>query len=337
MKIEEGDGGVFDLRSSLSRDALKKSAIDMETLETYLAIDQGHKEGLGPKFTSYVNGFSNQGLLIHSGAKSPVRLTVSHHLSKEQPLLLDHYLIIAEEGAKVELVLDYTSDAEAVYQHYGNLKIIAKNRSEVRVTKIQRLNSQSLSFDQVVTEVGEAAAVTVNDIQLGADLKAIANIQTISGMRGDANTHSLYYGQEDSKSDLSYTMKHLGKKTTSTILSKGALQKNSHKVFRGNLIFEKGATGSVGKEEEFVMLLNEKLKSDSIPGLFCKEDDVIGEHAASVGQVDVNKLFYLMSRGFSEFEAKRLMIRSAYEEVLVKMQIGEAGEIVSDEINLRIS
>jgi Fe-S cluster assembly scaffold protein SufB len=132
-------------------------------------------------------------------------------------------------------------------------------------------------------------------------------------------------------------MKHIGKKTTSTILSKGSLQKDSHKVFRGNLVFEKGSTGSVGKEEEFVMLLNEKLKSDSIPGLFCKEDDVIGEHAASVGQVDKNKLFYLMSRGFSEPEARKLMIRSAYEEVLVKMKIGEVSEVVSQEINERIS
>jgi Fe-S cluster assembly scaffold protein SufB len=300
-------------------------------------MDQGHKEGLGPKFTSYVNAKFNQGLLIHASTKEPVKIMIKHHLSQKQPLLLDHYLVVAEQGTSVELILDYTSDKDAIYQHYGNLKIVAKHGAEVRVTKIQRINNQSLSFDQVTTTVGEGARVTMNDIQLGADLKAIANVQSINGMRGDASTNSIYYGQVDSKSDLSYTMKHIGKKTTSAILSKGSLQKNSHKVFRGNLVFEKGSTGSVGKEEEFVMLLNEKLKSDSIPGLFCKEDDVIGEHAASVGQVDKNKLFYLMSRGFSEAEARKLMIRSAYEEVLVKMKIGEVSEVVSQEINERIS
>ena len=118
-------------------------------------------------------------------------------------------------------------------------------------------------------------------------------------------------------------MRHFGAKSESHILSKGALSGNSKKVFRGNLFFETGSVQSVGKEKEVVVLLNDKIKSDSIPALLCSEDDVIGEHAASIGQLDHEKLFYLMSRGLSLEAAKRLVIKASFEEVL--MTIGDDG------------
>jgi Fe-S cluster assembly scaffold protein SufB len=83
------------------------------------------------------------------------------------------------------------------------------------------------------------------------------------------------------------------------------------KVFRGTLDFKLGSTQSVGKEEESVLLLSETVKSDSIPALMCSEDDVIGEHGASIGQLDEEQLFYLMSRGIEEHQAKLLVIASA--------------------------
>ena len=72
----------------------------------------------------------------------------------------------------------------------------------------------------------------------------------------------------------------------------------------------------MGREKEVVTLLDEKVKSDSIPALMCSEDDVIGEHAASVGQLDQDKIFYLMSRGLTLEAAKKLVIKASFEEVL---------------------
>jgi Fe-S cluster assembly scaffold protein SufB len=116
--------------------------------------------------------------------------------------------------------------------------------------------------------------------------------------------------------DLSFTANHMGKKSESDILGKGVLSGQARKVFRGTLNFVDGSAQSVGKEEEIVLLLSEKVKADSIPALMCQEDDVIGEHGASIGQLDEEQLFYLMSRGLPESEAKLLVIASGFREIL---------------------
>ena len=72
--------------------------------------------------------------------------------------------------------------------------------------------------------------------------------------------------------------------------------------------FLRGAVASEGAEEDTCLLLDPTVKSISLPLLLCKEDNVVGNHAASAGQIDQNKLFYLMSRGFSEVEAKHIIV-----------------------------
>ncbi len=333
---QQGALQVIDLKALLNGQSTVED-LSNEQLMHYLQIDANQAESFGNKFCAYINSGFNHGLCLRVRAGQSASLKLNYQLSAEQPLLVDHHLIIAEAGAELNVVLDYRSLDQSGQQHYGSVKVIAAEHARLKLTVLQRLNDNSYSFQQVFTEIAEAADVIVNDAEIGAKLKAVSCIQKVEGLRANAVTNSLYFGQENSATDVAYTTKHSGKKSTSAIFSKGALKENSKKVFRGNLAFARGATKAVGREEEFVLLLSEKLKADSMPGLFCQEDDVIGEHAASVGQIDQNKLFYMMSRGFNEAEAKRLMIHSGYAEVIQKMQIGELGAIVSDELNERIN
>ncbi len=329
-----GDLAISKLRELLNGQLAVLPATD--SLVNYLNIDD-QAESLGEKFSSYINSQFNDGLFVHVAAGKTAELQLDYQLSGADPLLIDHHLIVAETGAELKIVLDYRSQDNYLQQHYGSIKLVAAAGARVSITVLQRLNEVSYSFQQVFTKLAEAADVTVNDAQIGAAFKAVSCIQNVAGLRANALTNSLYYGQENSATDVAYTTKHSAKKSTSAIFSKGALKQNSKKVFRGNLAFARGATQSVGREEEFVLLLSENLKADSMPGLFCQEDDVIGEHAASVGQIDQNKLFYMMSRGFDEAEAKRLMIHSGYAEVIQKMKIGDWGDLIRREINERIN
>ncbi len=303
----------------------------------YLNIDTSIKESLGEKFSSYINANFNHGLLIHAKKNRDVNLDIFYKFDNNSPTLVDHHLIIAEEGSEIAVTLDYKSKDGSKHRHYSSIKVIAKENSKVKITLLQRLNEESLNLQQVFTDIAENADVIVNDIEIGASIKAVSVAQTIEGFRGNASTNSLYFGQKHSRTDLSYTSRHRAKNTTSSIFSKGSLDKHSKKVFRGNLYFERGTSQSVGREEEFVLLLDPELKSDSMPGLFCQEDDVIGEHAASVGQIDEEKLFYIMTRGYDEDKAKHLMIESGYQEVIQKMDIGRLGEEIIEELKERIS
>ena len=290
------------------------------------------QKNLGIPFKKYISDQGNHGYVIRSSSRAfeAPSVKIAYDLTASKPHLVDNYLIIAEEGAKLSVLIDYSAQtaesSEALEvssrQHYGTTRIVAKKGSTVRVVKVQRLGTSDNHFDQNFSIAFEGATLELIDIQLGSRNKAIAYESHLKGRHANVSLQSLYFGDEGEQLDLSFTMRHFGARSESTILSKGALSGNSKKVFRGNLIFETGSVQSVGREKEVVVLLDERVKSDSIPALMCSEDDVIGEHAASIGQLDQDKIFYLMSRGLSLAEAKKLVIKASFEEVL--MSLGDA-------------
>ncbi len=329
-----------NLFPSISRTAVETLSLEGDGVEI-LPYDKSNQidfddlaftKHLGDAFKTYIDAESNHGYIIKSKSRglSAPSVKLTYKLNAD---MVDNFLIIAEEGAKLDVYIDYGSDEDNVEipneplieahtesrQHYGTTRIIAKRGSTVRVIKVQRLGTTDNHFDQNFSVVEEGANLALVDIQFGSRNKAVAYESHLKGRHSNASIESLYFGDTDEQLDLSFTMKHFGAKSESTILSKGALSGNSKKVFRGNLFFEKGSVQSVGKEKEVVILLDEHVKSDSIPALLCSEDDVIGEHAASIGQLDTDKIFYLMSRGLSLEVAKRLVIKASFEEVLMRL------------------
>lgn len=291
---------------------------------------QKGQKGLGDKFTAFAMTSFDRGALIVAQAGQSVKLQASHLLKGTD--LVSHYLVLAEPGSQIELVFDYSGDDSAGLLH-THLTLWAKPRSQVKIGNLQRLSNQSTSFQSIYALAEEGAQVVLGDMQLGSKNKASSVNKRLEGQRTEGEIYSIYYSGTGSQADLQYSLNHAGKKTQGRILSKGAMEQHAKKVFRGNLVFDRGATQSVSREEEFCMLLGDKVQADSIPGLFCSEDDVIGEHAASIGRVDENKLFYLKSRGFSDAAARQLIIRGAYEEALLGMDMPELSKLVHERID----
>lgn len=303
----------------------------------YLEEKGSHEKSIGDKFSYYISSHSKNATFIHSSAtgfETP-QIKLSYLLSEGESFAIEH-LIVAEAGAKLELILDVHSHEASKARFFGKTIIVAKAGADVKVVKVQRLSAESETFDLNLSIVDEGGSVKVVDLQVGSGYKAVSNESELNGRHARSEMKAVYYGEKSNQLDLSYTMTHGAKQTESIILAKGALADQSEKVFRGNLFFKTGASESVGKEQEFVTLLSPKVKSDSFPALMCSEDDVIGEHAASIGQVDLEKLFYLMSRGLSEVEAKRLMVKASFEEILSEIADQELYSAVSEALDRRI-
>ncbi len=96
---------------------------------------------------------------------------------------------------------------------------------------------------------------------------------------------------------MNYVARHHGRKTESLMESSGVLSGEAFKLFRGTIDFVKGCPGSVGNEKEDVLLLGDDVVNQTIPLILCAEEDVEGNHGASIGELDEKTLFYLMSRG----------------------------------------
>ena len=141
-------------------------------------------------------------------------------------------------------------------------------------------------------------------------------------LRGDdsaADFNAVYFGDGNRKLDFNYVIRQRGKRTCATMNVRGALKDRCDKIFRGTLDFQRGSKGSTGRELEEVTILSPGTRNRSVPLMLAAEDEVDGHHAVSVGRLDEEKIFYLMSRGLDDSEAERLIVEAAFNPVVEKI------------------
>jgi FeS assembly protein SufD len=301
-------------------------------------VDKGNT-GLGEKYTSMAESFYNTGLFIKATAGSKVNIPVEiyYELEKENPFLIDNNLIVAEENSSLTVVIDYRmKDQNLEAFHNGLTKVIVENNAVLNIVKVQRFNNKSDNFDSNFSLVSNQGELNWIPIELGARNSVTNNENTLVSDGSRASINNVYFADEDRKLDIAFKINHQGRHSTSEIESKGVLKDRAKKVFRGDLYFQKGASHANGSEREEVLLLDKTVDSDSIPALFCEEDNVEGEHAVSAGQIDQQRLYYLMSRGMTEAEAKRMMIEAAFNPIFDKIPLSDLKGSVINEIKTRI-
>ena len=129
-------------------------------------------------------------------------------------------------------------------------------------------------------------------------------------LAGDGSSMSAeigYVAAGKERLDMNYCVRHIGKKTECAINAAGALRDTAFKLFRGTIDFVKGSAGSVGNEKEEVLLIDEKCVNQTIPIILCAEEDVVGNHGATIGKPDEELLFYLESRGIPAQECYNML------------------------------
>lgn len=294
--------------------------------------------GISDKFIALGEYNFNTGVYVRSyeneRVESPIRL--SFEMDEKNPTTVDHNIVVAEKGSKVTVVIDYSTKDYYDGFHNGVTKVFAKENSEVTIVKVQRMNDKSMHFDSNVAFVERDAKVNWVIIELGSKINVTNYISNLEGNNSVSQLYSAYLVDGTGKQDIYYTANHRGMRSESNMEIKGVVKDEGRKVFRGNIDFKKGSSRSKGSQEEDVLLLSPKVKTDSIPMLLCEEDDVEGAHAATVGQIDEAKLFYLMSRGFSEKEAEKLVIEARFSPIFEKVPVLELREFLEEELKKRL-
>ena len=314
---------------------VKEISESFQEIEKY---NNDNEYGLNEFFNTQIFSFYNSGKFIHIGERKKLGNTVfiNYNFNKNNNLLIDYNVIIAEDFSEGTVIINYNSEDETEAYHNGMLKIVAKPNSKLKVIKIQNLNLNSYNFEGSKSEVFGSADVSIYSMEMGAKVNAVSNKNYLEENGSRIEIWPGYLADKDRKVDLEYSVIFRGRDTSGIIEGRGAVKDTARKVFRGNLYFKKGARHSEGREGEFAILLDKGVRSDSIPGLFCDEDDVIGEHSASIGKVDEAKLFYLMSRGLSENSAKKLIIESSFKPVLNSIDDVEMKNKLLEELEKRI-
>ena len=115
----------------------------------------------------------------------------------------------------------------------------------------------------------------------------------------------------------------IGKDTLCEMHTAGVLTGSADKILRGTVDFRRGAKRGVGHESEDVLLFSPTARNRTAPLILCGEEEVEGQHAASVGRLDESKLYYLRSRGLSESQARRLMVDARFAPAIEKIPLEE--------------
>lgn len=245
---------------------------------------------------------------VNSDNKYNIKLNDGDMLNDKQEIYLS-------KNEKATILYDYHQDGE--YSFLNSVyEIFLEEGSELNLVISQRLGKEAYSFLSLIGNIKSQAKLNLIHVDLGSK-ESYANILgNLKEEHATFDLNSAYFGYGSRKIDLVYTMEHLKEKTNSNMEVSGVLKDTSKKRFVGTLDFKKGSMGSIGSEEEIVTLLNDKVKSTTVPLLLSHESDIVGEHAASAGRIDEGKLYYIMSRGFSESEAKTLIVESRMNPII---------------------
>lgn len=154
------------------------------------------------------------------------------------------------------------------------------------------------------------------DWLLGQFGSALSQVEVESVLRGEGaktKVHSSFFLSGRQHLDQRLTSRHVGRHATSDTYTRGMVADRAKAVYRGMIDIEPGAHGSSADQNGHAMLLDDTAHADMIPGLEIDANDVTAGHGATVGQLDEEKLFYLMARGITETMARRMLLKAFYE------------------------
>ncbi|NLK21233.1 MAG: Fe-S cluster assembly protein SufD [Epulopiscium sp.] len=327
------------LRETINKDIIIKkinNAIDIKNYTGSL-IGNELEYGVSKELAEHGENSYNTGIFAYvpEGIKAKDIIRLEYELDNENNLVVDKNIIIAGKDSKLTIIIDYSTLDYTKTLHNGITKIFAKEGSDITLIKIQRMNDKSYHFDSNIAYIDYGARVNYIQVEIGSK-KAVTNYTNNLKDNGEAYIDSIYLGDGKREIDLNYLMNHRGKRSISNIQTRGALKDRAKKVFKGTIDFETGASKAVGCEEEYVLVFDKNVKTTSIPLLLCSEDDVRGQHAASIGKVDNEKLFYMMSRGFSKGEAMKIAVQASFNPIIDKIPLEHLRKIIDKEIHGRL-
>ena len=216
-------------------------------------------------------------------------------------------------------------------------EVIAKDGAQVQFVSVQRLGRGSFYHSVQRTLANRDATLDTLNVGLGASVSRVDLNAQLLGPGATSDMLGLYFGDGSQHFDFNTSQDHTVPNTASDLLYKGALDGASRSVFRGIIRVHEGAQRTDAYQTNRNLLLSSDARADSLPNLEIEADDVKCSHGATVGELDADAKFYLMSRGLDRVQAERLVVLGFLGEVLARLPLGGVGEKVTRVIEEKLA
>ena len=237
----------------------------------------------------------------NSTASLPIRLAGAEGHSRKH--------IAVEVAAGVQATVYMVLDTQGSFAVETALTL--HDHASLRLVQVLGAQDGALLYAKTDADCAPGAGVDMTQILMGrGDLYSDNDTELVS----DGSPYSAQIGYRGSQTiDVNVVVNHDGKNTECEIDTSGALKDAAKKVFRGTIDFKTGSSNSVGNEKETVLMLGDDVVNKTVPLILCAEENVVGNHGATIGELDDETLFYFESRGISRAQAENILARASIE------------------------
>ena len=233
---------------------------------------------------------------------------------------LNSHIIYVSEGSELTLIEVFESENTENLLGLQTRVYVCENAS-IKLVRVNLLSESTDHFDDLGFHLENDAKAELVQLELGGKRSYVGVRTELVGRKSEYRSATGYLCKGYSLLDMNFVTNEWGKKVSSNMDASGVLLDNSTKVYRGTIDFKEGAKGASGFEKEDTLLFSPSIINKSVPLILCHEEDVEGDHGATIGRIDEKLLFYIKSRGIDEKAAKQLMTE-AYINAVTE-QIGD--------------
>ncbi|WP_028813880.1 Fe-S cluster assembly protein SufD [Streptomyces flavidovirens] len=233
---------------------------------------------------------------------------------------------VVELGAFAEavVVIDHTGDAVLA----ANVDFVLGDGAKLTVVSVQDWDDTAVHVSQHNALVGRDASFKSVVVTFGGDLVRLSPLVQYAGTGGEAELFGLYFTDAGQHQEHRLLVDHNTPHCKSNVAYKGALQGDgAHAVWIGDVLIQAAAEGTDTYELNRNLVLTDGARVDSVPNLEIETGEIVGAgHASATGRFDDEQLFYLMSRGIRAEEARRLVVRGFFAELVQQIGLPDVEE-----------
>jgi Fe-S cluster assembly protein SufD len=295
--------------------------------------------GWNEKFAAHNAAVWRHGLLVHvpKGLELEKPLYVRIVSSVEGSALFWRLLVVAEERSRFSLIEEYSSAGPDVGAYSNAVaELFVGQAAKLEYVSIQNLSQHAWHFATHHARVERDGELDWVAGGFGSKKGKIRIQNDLTGPGATSRVTGAYFADGDQHLDYDTFQEHIAPATESDFKFKGALRERAHAVWRGMIRVEEDAQKTNAYQENRNLLLSEQAHADSIPGLEIMANDVRCTHGATIGRVNREELFYLMTRGLSRPEAERLVVRGFFQDILDRIDLEPVREALGAALEERI-
>jgi len=236
--------------------------------------------------------------------KEPLRLKFAY---QDGDTKVNSVRLDLEDAARALVVMDYSSEREAAGKAVVQTKIRVGRDALLRLVQVTRVGDSFDFINDAGVYVEEGGRLELIHLHLAGNHVYQGFRTDLAGDRSSFQSDIAYSAKDDDLLDMNYIINHIGRKTECQIQASGVLRDRANKIFRGTIDLRQGATGAVGDEKEDVLLMDDTVRNRTLPVILCTEEDVVGNHGATIGRLDEALTFYLESRGMNRDQIYEMM------------------------------